>query len=92
MIDGKVLNATKGAFAPSGEQVKGWTVRMKYGKSASAALAEATSKLTSASFTQEKPKGIAGDERAFKGSSYDVRVRASKLKGGSLVIYTVIPS
>jgi hypothetical protein len=92
MIDGKVLNATKGAFAPSGEQVAGWTVRMKYDKSAKSALADAKSRLTSASFTQQKVRNIASDEQAFKSSSYDVRVRADKTKGGSIVIYTVIPS
>jgi hypothetical protein len=90
MLDGKVLNATKGAFAPSGEQVNGWTVRLKYGKSAKQALADAQAKLTSAGFT--KGKDATSDERALKSSAYDVRVRAAKLKGGSVVIYTVIPS
>jgi hypothetical protein len=93
MIGGTVLNATQGAFTPDGQQVKGWTVRLKSGKPATKALADAQSQLTAAGFKDDKSASLAGDERALKSDAYDVRVRAGKLKkSGSVVIYTVIPS
>lgn len=93
MIGGTVLNATQGAFTPDGQQVKGWTVRLKSGKPATKALADAQSQLTAAGYKVDKSASLAGDERALKSDAYDVRVRAGKLKkSGSVVIYTVIPS
>ena len=86
---GKVLSSTTGAFLPSGKQVKGWTVRVKSSTSAAKAVDAATAKLTDAGFKPVKTKDAMTNQAVLEDDTYDVRVLGSKVKGGSIVIYTV---
>jgi len=95
LVKGKVLSGIAGAFAPSGEQVKGWTVRVKASGKPDAALKSAGSLLKGKGYAKDK-KIIAGQE-TWTNSDYTVIVKTgatpSKKKGKSnptVAIYTII--
>jgi hypothetical protein len=89
LVTGKVLSGTKGAFTPSGKQVKGWTIRVKSTKSASATLKSAIQRLHAEGFKDVKNKNYGSNQAEVKDAKYDVQLMAAKVKGGSIVIYSV---